>query len=75
MFEWAYGNGWVGVVLGLVCFGMGFWKGRYDRSYLQHIAEAVIDDLVRQRFIRTRRIYNDETGEWEVDLLEYDHKD
>ena len=75
MFDWAVGNGWVGVALGVVMFGLGFYKGRYDRAHMEKIAGYLINDLVRQRFIRTRKVYNPQSGEWELDLLEWDYKE
>lgn len=74
MFEWAYGNGWVGAVLGIVCFAMGFWKGRFDKRHLMEFTAIIIDDLVERRFIKTKRVFNQETGEWDIDLMEYDEE-
>lgn len=73
-FSWIYGNGWVGVILGILCFAMGFWKGRFDSNHVEHLATIIIDDLVNRRMIKTRKKYNSETGEWEIDLLEYDEE-
>ena len=75
MFEWIWNiDGWIGVGLGLACFGLGFFKGRYDREHMATLATIIIEDLVERRLIKTRRKWNQETQEWEVDLLEYDEE-
>ena len=73
-FSWLYGNGWVGVIIGLLCFGMGFYKGRFDQNHLSMMASIIIEDLVERRMIKTRKVFNQETGEWDIDLLEYDEE-
>lgn len=71
--SWMYGNGWVGVICGIVLFGLGWYKGLSgNRHFAEHLIESVIDDLAKQGYIKTQRKYNEETGVWEVDLLKYD---
>jgi len=74
-FSFLHGNGWVGVFLGLLCFGMGFWKGRYDKRHLALLTSIILEDLIEQKFIRTRKVLNENTGEWEVDILPYDSEE
>lgn len=68
-------NGWLGVGLGLAMFAMGYWRGlARGMSMFEAVITGTIDDLSRQGYIRTRRIFNAETGTWEVDLLKYDEE-
>lgn len=68
-------NGWLGVALGLAMFAMGYWRGlNRGMSMFEAVINATIDDLSRQGYVRTRRNFNAETGEWEVDLLRYDEE-
>lgn len=70
-----YGNGWVGVALGLVMFAMGYLKGASVRNgFVDHIVAHTIRQMVADRLVRTRRTWNDETGEWEEELLQYDEE-
>ena len=69
------GNGWVGVGLGLLMFAMGYLKGASVRDgFAQHIIAHTIKQMVADRLIKTRRTWNDETGEWEEELLQYDEE-
>jgi hypothetical protein len=69
------GNGWVGVALGVAMFCMGYMKGA---SIRKGVVEAVIDVTIKQmiaaRMIKTRRTWNNQTGEWEEELLQYDEE-
>lgn len=53
---------------------MGFYKGRFDQNHLAMMASIIIEDLVERRMIKTRKVFNQETGEWDIDLLEYDEE-
>jgi hypothetical protein len=69
------GNGWVGVGLGLLMFAMGYIKGASVRDgFAQYIVAHTIQQMVADRLVRTRRTWNDETGEWEEELLRYDEE-
>lgn len=69
------GNGWVGVVIGLLLFGMGYLKGASVRDgWVDAIIAMTIKQMIDDRLVKTRRILNDETGEWEDQLLEYDEE-
>lgn len=69
------GNGWVGVGLGLLMFAMGFLKGYSVRNgFVNAIIDATIKQLIADRMIKTRRTWNNETGEWEEELLQFDEE-
>lgn len=69
------GNGWVGVAIGLLLFGMGYLKGASVRDgWVDAIIAMTIKQMIDDRLVKTRRVLNDETGEWEDQLLEYDEE-
>lgn len=69
------GNGWVGVGLGLLMFAMGFLKGSSVRNgFVNAIIDATIKQMIADRMIKTRRTWNNETGEWEEELLQFDEE-
>jgi uncharacterized membrane protein len=69
------GNGWVGVAIGLLLFGMGYLKGASVRDgWIDAIIAMTIKQMVADRLVKTRRVMNDETGEWEEELLQYDEE-
>ena len=67
-------QGWLAVGCGLAIFGLGWFKGRYDSSHVETLATFIIEDLVERRMIKTRKKWNQDTQEWEIDLLEYDEE-
>lgn len=64
---------WLAVAIGLILFGMGWFKGYQSRrEFTEEFVGSIIDDLVKQGFIKTKRQYNQESGKWEVDILKFD---
>ena len=69
------GNGWVGVGLGLLMFAMGYLKGASVRKgFVEAVIDVTIKQMIADRIIKTRRTWNDETGEWEEELLQFDEE-
>ena len=69
------GNGWVGVALGLVMFGLGWYKGiQLKERAIEAIIAHTIQQMINDRLIRTYRKFNEETGEWEEELLQWDEE-
>lgn len=59
---------WLSVVIvalmGALCWYLGFSKG------IARGAERMFDELENDDFLRTRRTYNNDIGEWEKELIE-----
>lgn len=69
-----YGNGWVGVAIGLVLFIMGYMKGvSKANALIPLVVDTTIENLVKDGFVRTRKVLN-EDGKWEEELLKYDEE-
>lgn len=70
-----YGNGWVGVAIGFVLFIMGYMKGvSKANALIPLVVDTTIENLVKDGFVRTRKVLN-EDGKWEEELLKYDEEE
>ena len=69
------GNGWVGVALGLVMFGMGYIKGKsIRREFVGYVIDATIQRMVKDGFVKTSMLPDEETGEMTQHILRYDEE-
>jgi general stress protein CsbA len=69
------GNGWVGVLIGIVLFVMGYYKGlARTASIIPIIVDSTIQGMVADGYARVRKVLNPETGEWEEELLRHDEE-
>ena len=70
------GNGWVGVACGLILFALGWYKGTESaKNMVLFSIEHMLDDLIKQGYIRSRRVFNEETGKWDVDIMKLDEEE
>ena len=68
-----YGNSYVGVLLGLSMFGMGYWKGAMiRRTLVEAIISTTINQMIADKLVRTRRIWNPTINEWEEEIVRFD---
>lgn len=68
-------NGWMGVGLGLLMFGMGYWKGVSNtvNRVIPATVEATVDQMIADGYIKFRKVLNDE-GKWEKEILKHDEE-
>jgi hypothetical protein len=73
--SWIFNStGWIGVALGLIMFALGFFKGiafAKDRL-IDAVIASTIASMIKDGYVRSQKIYNAETGEWEEELLKLD---
>lgn len=76
-FDWVLNtNGWIGVALGLAIFLMGFIAGiSFAKKHLINLVIAsTIDSMIKDGYVKTRSVYNKETGLWEEEILKIDEQ-
>lgn len=68
-------NGWIGVGVSIVIFGMGYWKGMVNTAnkLVPATVEATMDQMISDGYVKTRKVLNEE-GKWEQELLKYDEE-
>lgn len=73
LMSYVQGNGWLGVVIGIVIFCMGYMKGNMVRgSYLDEVMDVTIKQMIEDGYVKARMEMNPETGEMEQMLYKHD---
>lgn len=55
-------------------FSWGYYKGRWGQKALETITENILDDLIEEGYLKTRRTFNSETGAWDTKILKHDEE-
>jgi hypothetical protein len=68
-------NGWIGVGLGLMMFGLGYWRGFGNAAIklIPAMVDATLKQMIEDGYIKTRKVLNAE-GKWEEELLRHDEE-
>lgn len=66
--------GFVGPLIGLILFLMGYYKGRHTTTdqFRRYVIDQTVQKLINDGYLKTKTILHD--GKWQQDILKYDEE-